>query len=55
MTWFFVAATHLELNINISLAVDFEMDGFNEQLKKIVGVASSNRFKLSFLCTPANL
>ena len=31
------------------------MDGFNEQLKKIVGISNSTRFKLSFLCTPANL
>jgi len=31
------------------------MDGFNEQLKKIVGISNSIRFKLSFLCTPANL
>ena len=50
-----MAATHLELNINISLVVEFEMDGFNKELITIVGVASSNRFKLSFLCTPANL
>ena len=35
--------------------VCFEMDGFNEQLKKIVGISNSNRFKLSLLCTPANL